>query len=103
MCTYSSWLVRDSLSTPMRTPITEIDISIKKSISWTLRKASTILFLLNSVFINYKSIMISVSDDVRFEMQIVIIIALLHESDISQLSLKSSNQMIHMTSVAINS
>jgi hypothetical protein len=47
--------------------------------------------------------MISVSDDVRFEMQIVIIIALLHESDISQLSLKSSNQMIHMTSVAINS
>jgi hypothetical protein len=68
-------LPRDSLSTPMRTPaITEIDISIKKSISWTPRKASTILFLLNGVFINHKSIMISVSNDVRFEMQIVIII-----------------------------
>ena len=59
----------------MRTPaINEIDISIKKSISWTPRKASTILFLLNDVFINHKSIMISISDDVRFEMQIVIII-----------------------------
>ena len=50
------------------------DISIKKSISWTPRKASTILFLLNDVFINYKSIMISVLSNVRFEMPLVIII-----------------------------
>jgi hypothetical protein len=28
----------------------------------------------------------------------MVLYALLHESDISQLSLKSSNQMIHMTS-----
>jgi uncharacterized integral membrane protein len=68
-------LPRDSLSAPMRTPaINEIDISIKKSISWTPRKASTILFLLNNVFINYKSIMISVLSNVRFEMPLVIII-----------------------------
>jgi hypothetical protein len=32
------------------------------------------LFLLNDVFINYKSIMISVLSNVRFEMPLVIII-----------------------------